>query len=182
MRIFLLVAGLFLSVQSYADESFRHEFYLGSLTSPQATAILTSGGQNYTFGAGYNYRLDSLRDWQIGVDGIVGYSSYSGGSYTSVGLLVGPTYNFSNQKGEIANAFFLFFHFGLAYVSTSYSDSYSTYSQSYTVSDGMWELGAGKRFQLTESVSYRPGVVVSMTAPSPDPVWTIIPFSFGINL
>jgi hypothetical protein len=40
----------------------------------------------------------------------------------------------------------------------------------------------GKRFQLTDSVTYRPGVIISMTAPSNNVTWTIIPFSFGVNL
>ena len=181
MRSILFAIVVLASLRCFADESFTHEFYLGATSAPQATANFTSGFQSYGFGTGYNFRLGKQSDWQLGADVSLMYSSYTNGSDTAIALLVGPTYNFSNEKGEIGNAFFAFFRFGFIYTNTSYSYQYYSVAQSYSYSDGTWEFGIGKRFQLTDSVSFRPSALISMVAPSPTITYTFIPFSFGVN-
>jgi hypothetical protein len=192
MRLLLLSTVLFFSIQSFAagttkralasdliptQNAFIHEFYVSPIANNgQAVIGFGPGITAFGFNVGYNYRLNSSPEWQLGGEAQFAYQSVSGGNnYTSYTLLVGPTYNFINSQVGINDSFFAFFHFGLTYYGSSGPNNNGA-------TDGEWDLGGGKRFQLTSSITYRPSIYVSMTAPSSSLIWTIIPFSFGINL
>lgn len=121
----------------------------GHLISGSANSNLSFRESNnsyegiFNLNFGYDYAFDS----GIQIGGVAGTAFSSG--YRSYFLLLGPTYNFN--KEEIENSFFVGLKAGLrSYHFTNYSNTYA-----------LINADAGKRFRLTDSISYVPGVEIS---------------------
>lgn len=152
-RLGLVLLGL--STIGYAAETTselspkptNHEVLLSATNS---SLLFTDSSGSLGFTSGYNYSIHP--HWQLGFfpSVAVGYATGDIGLSYRLSLDVGPTLNFSE---DFANSFFL---------RTTVGHTFSGLT-GRKFSESLWGVQAsvGKRFQLTENLTYTPSLGVS---------------------
>lgn len=150
---------------------WQHEIEGNASATFGVVGNLAMTERHYSFygSGGYAYALSS--NWQLG--GALGFFvGKSGATYGGGSLLVGPTFNFTGREG-IQNALFISLRAGLRYFHQGGS----------TDSQFMGELALGKRWAITDSVSYKPYVSANVTKYSDESSLdlNIVPLSFSFG-
>jgi hypothetical protein len=168
----LIALAVSIQAAMAAVEVKEHELTggLSSSSSPNGGGILISGGQTVVLvQGGYAKRLGEI--FQLGAK----ITFVSGSGVTFIQFLAGPTVNFGNfgEGGafDLQNSFFLR---GVAGISSASVASFSN-------TDFAFEFSLGKRFRLSESISYAPTFAVEKSGSS-DALISIMPIGFSLFL
>lgn len=138
----------FTSALAYGSEESPPTIHEVQLSSSQGAVSFSQGGTWLGLTGGYNYTV--LPHWQLGLfpSVSVGFPTGDTGNYYLFSLAAGPTFNFSE---DIPSSVFV--RGTVGYLHSSYNGA----------NDGTWALQGmlGKRFALTESITYSPSIGVA---------------------
>ena len=165
MKKLLLILTIFCSTLTMAKNT-GHIFTGSTSSSLMLSPRTYQTGYDLDFVSYIGYGYAFTNGFQVNSS----FSASIGSGMDAYALSIGPSYNFNGD--EIENSFYI----GLQAGALVSSYSYSTYT------DGVVYLDFGKRFKLSENVSYSPSVsAVQVLGPGDnDPNFSVDLFKFSI--
>lgn len=160
--LFALILAL-LTHQSFADDT--HEL------SGSTQSILGFSSRNtFTLDSAIEYSFKLHPNLQLSTELAFDYSSQSNQSSSVFYALAGPTLNIPIQSDDLMDAFFVTPEAGIAIGDSSRARSQTKFA---------YKLMVGKRFKLTDHISYRPELYLFKMS-DVDMYFYIVPFSFSL--